>query len=234
MDHIGLAMTVAHRVGRRDEDVEQVALLGLVKAAQRFDPERGVSFGTYAWATVEGEVKRYFRDSTWSQRVDRSLQERSLAVKAVVEMLTADLGRAPTPSEIADQVGCTPEEALEALDLRSRCRTVGFSAVDGGADMSCERALGVEGGFDIIDDRSELARALRYLRPRERVIVWLRFGEELSQAEIGERLGLSQMHVSRLLEKSLRQLREMVCWQSDQAACHRPGQGSDHHPKVMQ
>lgn len=209
--HIGLALTVAHRLGRRrDDDIEQVAMEGLVKAAHRFDAERGVQFGTFAWRTIEGEIKRYFRDTNWATHVSRSLQERCVFLRDVIEQLTREKKSTPSVGAIAEASGCTPEEVIEVLELQRNGHPSSLPGTDATDADGFGVPVRVEGDFDAVDDRMELMRCMRHLPPRQQSIVWLRFGEELSQAEIGQRLGISQMHVSRLLAKSLASMREVA------------------------
>jgi len=207
LDNLGLAKTVAQRIGRRDDDVEQVAMMGLLKAAKRYDDGRGVSFSTYAWKTIEGEIKRYFRETTWSLHVGRSLQERASEVKVAIAELTAELCRSPLLTEIGDRIGCSVEEVIEVLELQRSGRTTSLHCVDED-DGEHELAIGVEGEFDLVEDRTLLRNAMKCLPKRQQEVLWLRFGEELSQTEIAKRVGVSQMHVSRLLEKSLAALRD--------------------------
>jgi len=205
----GLARRLASRSTKRPEDRDdlvQVALLGLVKALDRFEPQRGISFTTFAWATLEGELKRYHRDRDWSVRVPRRLQERYLRTSAAVEELTHELGRAPTLVEIADRTGDQVDEVTEALEVRRAHRPASIDAPTGedGAGMQ----LGAhQSEMGRVEDRGLLNYLLDRLPAREREIVKLRFVDELTQSEIAARVGLSQMHVSRLLAQSLAQMR---------------------------
>lgn len=211
--HIGFAIHVASRFrrgGRPDEDVQQVALLGLVKAVERFDPDRGVPFTAFAGPTIEGEIKRHFRDRTWPLRVPRSAQELHLDVTAARERLSVERGRAPTVSELAEALELSTDQVLLGLmvsDVRTASSIERPSDGDGGETLRERLADTVGAGYSAIDDADEVARLLEPLPERERRIVWLRFFEGLSQEEIGRTVGLSQMHVSRLLRSSLETMR---------------------------
>ncbi len=209
--HLPLADRIALRyVGRGQpyEDLRQVAYVGLVMAAQRFDPSRGASFATFAYATVSGELKKWFRDHAWPLRVARPVQETYLAVRAAVDDLTVTLERSPTTAEIAHVVGVTEEQVVEALDAGS---TLHLDSLDAPSPTDDERGHDVafeETAFDVVEERAWLVPALRALPAREREILRLRFAEGLPQSAIAARVGVSQMHVSRLLARSLALLRE--------------------------
>lgn len=209
--HFGLAASLASRFSSRNEspdDLHQAALLGLVHAIDRFDPDRGVQFTTFAWATISGELKRHFRDRTWGVRVPRRLQELYLNTAEATDSLTHDLGRSPTVAEVADRVGCSEENVLEALEARAAYRLgsidapMGDDETDGGMQLPES-----EPGYGRVEQRVVLADLVNRLPERERQIIHLRFNEELTQAEIADRVGVSQMHVSRLLSGSLQKLR---------------------------
>jgi RNA polymerase sigma-B factor len=205
---ISLGRRMSRRLGERD-DVTQVAMVGLLKAINRFDPDRGVGFTTFAWRTIEGEVKRYFRDSSWSVHVPRSLQERSIAVAQTVEQLTHDLGTSPTISQIAQDLTLTDEEVVEVLELRRATRPMSIDVDDDEQENSSPLQIGeMDDGFELSEERDALSRLLRVLPDREQEVVRLRFIDQLTQSEIANRIGVSQMHVSRLLAKSLVRLRE--------------------------
>lgn len=200
--------------GAESDDLRQVAQLALVKAVERFDPEFGVKFSTFAGRTIDGELKRYFRDRTWSVRVPRSLQERSLEVRRTVERLSLDLGRAPTVDQLAEATGLSSDEVLEALDVQSAYTSASLDRPTGSGDDS-DLTLGASlGSTDDAYEATEAAVAVRSLLDtlpdRERRILELRFFGELSQSEIAEQVGISQMHVSRLLRKTLEQLRSTM------------------------
>ena len=212
--HIGLAEYLARRFANRGEpldDLVQVASLGLLKAIDRFDPERGVEFSTYATHTIVGELKRHFRDKGWAVRAPRRMQELYLRLGKVVAALGQELGRSPTIAELAAEVQVTEEEVLEALEAGQAYRFTSLDAPAGG-DSDGE-TLGARMGSDDPDmdgaeRRATLSPLLSRLPPREQLILHLRFFEGLTQSEIATRLGISQMHVSRLLARSVAQLRE--------------------------
>ncbi|HEX8001465.1 MAG TPA: sigma-70 family RNA polymerase sigma factor [Mycobacteriales bacterium] len=210
-DHLWLADRLALRYagrGQAYEDLQQVAYLGLVLAAGRFDPDRGVAFATFAQATILGELKRHFRDFAWTMRVARPVQETFLAVRAAREELTRDTGRSPTPAELAARLGITVEQVVESLDAGA---TLHLDSLD--APVDDEEGTGrrdvafEEDGFDRAEERTWLVPALSRLPERERTILKLRFFDGLAQSAIAARLGISQMHVSRLLARSLAALR---------------------------
>jgi RNA polymerase sigma-B factor len=208
VNHLGVAITIARRIkGRPDDDVEQVAYMGLVKAADRFDPSLGVSFTTFAWRTIEGEIKRYFRDSGWTLHVSRSLQERTVHVAASVELLTHDLGHSPSTAEIAEHVGCSVEDVVESLEVHRNMRPQSLDSSSVDDDAPVEVGITDE-GFDTADARGDLQVLMRRLPDRQREVVFLRFFENLTQTEIAQRLGISQMHVSRLLAQALSSMRD--------------------------
>jgi RNA polymerase sigma-B factor len=209
-----LARQLARRYQRADEpldDLIQVASLGLIKAIDRFDPAREVAFSSYAVPTILGELKRHFRDRTWSVRVPRDLQELSLKVDKAVAQLSRDLRRAPTVIEIGEVVGATEEQVLEALEAAGAYRATSFDqprSNDDDAGDTLGDAYGTqELGFGLAEDRATLERLMASITPREREVLRLRFVEDLTQAEIGERIGVSQMQVSRLIRQSLTRLR---------------------------
>lgn len=208
-DHLGLADRLALRYAGRGqpyEDLQQVAYLGLVLAAGRYDPSRGVAFATFAHATVSGELKRHFRDHAWQLRVARPVQETYLAVRAVTEELTRGTGRSPRPREIAERLGTTVEAVVESLEAGAALHVDSLDAPideEGGTrDVAFE-----DPRFDLVEDRTWLVPALRALPERERTILKLRFFDGLAQSAIAARVGVSQMHVSRLLTRSLATLR---------------------------
>jgi RNA polymerase sigma-B factor len=209
-----LARQLARRYQRPEEpfdDIFQVACLGLVKAIDRFDLEREVAFSSYAVPTILGEIKRYFRDRTWSVRVPRDLQELALRVDRAVDQLSVDLHRQPTVPEIAAKVGFDEEDVLEALEASGAYRATSLESPRGAEDESGDTlgdTLGTEElGFTLAEDRATIAHLLRSITPREREVLRLRFQEDLTQAEIGERIGVSQMQVSRIIRQSLGRLR---------------------------
>jgi RNA polymerase sigma-B factor len=201
-----LARQLARRYQRPEEpfdDLLQVASLGLVKAIDRFDLEREVAFSSYAVPTILGEIKRYFRDRTWSVRVPRDLQELALKVDRAVARLSVDLHRQPSVQEIARAVEVPQEDVLEALESPR-------GADDDAGDTLGDTVGTDEHGFALAEDRATLAQLLRAVTPREREVLRLRFEEDLTQAEIGERIGVSQMQVSRIIRQSLARLRTVA------------------------
>jgi RNA polymerase sigma-B factor len=209
-----LARQLARRYQRPEEpfdDLFQVACLGLVKAIDRFDLEREVAFSSYAVPTILGEIKRYFRDRTWSVRVPRDLQELALKVDRAVSELALDLHRQPTVEEIADKVNAEEEEVLEALEASGAYKATSLEAPRGSEDDAGDTlgdTLGTdEPGFGLAEDRATIERLMRSLSAREREVLRLRFEEDLTQAEIGERIGVSQMQVSRIIRQSVARLR---------------------------
>jgi RNA polymerase sigma-B factor len=193
------------------EDLEQVASLALVKAIDRFDPEHGASFSSYAVPTISGELRRHFRDHTWALRVPRDLQERAVKVGKTESALQLELGRMPTAAELAERLDCTVEELLEARDAAGANRMSSIDAPvssddDEGASLA-DRLGAEDAGLAGVERELTVDSALEVLGAREREILRLRFHEELTQAAIGERVGLSQMHVSRLIRQALETLR---------------------------
>jgi RNA polymerase sigma-B factor len=213
--HMGLAEYLARRFTNRGEpldDLVQVASLGLLKAVDRFDPERGLEFSTYATPTIVGELKRHFRDKGWAVRVPRRVQELHLRLGSVVSTLSQELGRSPTIGEIARAAAVSEEEVLEAIEAGHAYRFTSLDAPTGGdEDASLSSQLGSE-DQNLIDSehRVTLSPLIAQFPPRERTILHLRFFEGLTQSEIAGRLGISQMHVSRLLARSLAQLRSQA------------------------
>ena len=209
--HMGLAAHVARRFGRRgpsDDDLRQVAFLALVKAVDRFEPDRHVAFSTFAGRTIEGEIKRHFRDHTWTVRVPRSAKETHLRLRRATDELTQRLGRSPTVPQLAEHLGIGTDEVVEGIAAGSAYSTASLDAPLG-PEGDGERQLGAEDeAFAHVSDSTLVEDLLATLPPREQEIVRLRFYEELSQSEIAERVGISQMHVSRLLRRSFEQMRE--------------------------
>jgi RNA polymerase sigma-B factor len=212
-----LARQLARRYQRAGEpldDLIQVASLGLLKAIERFDPARETAFSSFAVPTILGELKRHFRDKGWSVRVPRDLQELAVKVDRVGEDMGRELGRAPTPGEIAERVGATPEQVLEAREAAGAYRAV---SLDRPRDEEDDEAAGIadsvgadDPGFSLAEDAATVQRLMRVLTEREREVLRLRFEEDLTQSEIGERVGVSQMHVSRLIRQSVARLREVA------------------------
>jgi RNA polymerase sigma-B factor len=209
-----LARQLARRYQRPEEpfdDLFQVACLGLVKAIDRFDLEREVAFSSYAVPTILGEIKRYFRDRTWSVRVPRDLQELALKVDRAVSELSLDLHRQPTVEEIGAKVGADEEDVLEALEASGAYKATSLESPRGseeeGGDTLGDTLGTEEHGFALAEDRATIEHLMRSITPREREVLHLRFAEDLTQAEIGERIGVSQMQVSRIIRQSVARLR---------------------------
>jgi RNA polymerase sigma-B factor len=210
--HIGLAEYLARRFANRGEpldDLVQVASLGLLKAVDRFDPERGVEFSTYATHTIVGELKRHFRDKGWAIRAPRRMQELYLRLGKVVATLGQELGRSPTIAELATEVKVSEEEVLEALEAGQAYRSTSLDAPTGNeeGETLATRIGGEDPSLEDAESRATLSPLLAQLPPRERLILHMRFFDGLTQSEIATRLGISQMHVSRLLARSMAQLR---------------------------
>jgi RNA polymerase sigma-B factor len=209
--HLGLAHHLARRFGNRGEpqdDLVQVASVALIHAVDRFDPSRGFEFSTFATRTVLGELKRHFRDKGWAVRAPRRVQELYLELGGATDELTQELGHPPTVQELALRTGATEEAVLEALEAGQGYRTHSIDAPDR-QDGSVSSRLGdVESGYEGTENHQVLVEALATLPERDRLIVRLRFVEGMTQSEIAAEVGVSQMHVSRLLAGSLAKLRE--------------------------
>jgi RNA polymerase sigma-B factor len=212
-----LAHQVARRYGRTSEpldDLVQVARLGLVKAVDRFDPDRGTAFSTYAVPTMVGEIKRYFRDTGWAVHMPRSLQERVLCIEQAEKKLGSRLGRAPSVDELAQTAEMSTEEALEAMEAAGAFEARSLEAPAPAEDQEGRAYVETLGSFDerfeLVEDGDAVAGALRVLPVRERRILHMRFIREMTQSEIAERIGVSQMQISRLLRRSLQQLRDQA------------------------
>jgi RNA polymerase sigma-B factor len=212
-----LARKLARRYAASNEpfdDLVQVASLGLVKAVERFDPARGYAFTSFAVPTIVGELKRYFRDSGWAVHVDRSAQERARKVNEARHQMSATKSRPATVGELSEYLELPAEEVLDGLQTAEAYDTVSLDAprsVAGEGTVSRLEAIGDEDErLGLIDDQTTIFAAAQQLPERERQILYLRFGEDLTQSEIAKRVGVSQMQVSRLLRKSLQRLREMT------------------------
>jgi RNA polymerase sigma-B factor len=202
------------------EDLIQVASLGLIKALDGFDPKRGRSFIAYAAPTILGELRRHFRDRVWELRLPRGLQERTMAVAEAAQKLSEELGRTPTANQIAAQLEITTEEVVEALQAEEARRTLSLdvprSREDAESAPMVESVATNEAGFDRVE--AQLAAERAPLSDRERTVLRLRFEEDLNQYEIGRRLGVSQMQVSRIMRKALRKLLTAVQGEEEEAA----------------
>jgi RNA polymerase sigma-B factor len=206
--HLPLVRQLARRYAYTSEpldDLVQVGSVGLLQAIARYDARVGSNFKAYAVPTILGELRRHFRDTAWSVHLPRSLQERTRNVQVAVGVLQATLGRSPTIAEIAERIDATSEQVIEAMEARMAYRVESLDApTDADDEREKWRSAGeVDEGFDTAEQSAFLSRALRSLPERERDLVRLRFEEDLSQSEIGRRLGISQMHVSRLLRRAL-------------------------------
>ena len=210
-EFLPLAEYFARRFSGRGEPIEdltQTASLGLLNAIDRFDPGRGVPFAPYAAATIVGELKRHFRDRGWALRVPRNVQETAILVNRTMSSLWQDLGRAPTVPEIASATDIGEDDVLQALDALQAYTTDSLDAPTSDASSTAAESIGQEDvSFEISEEWLSLAPALRDLPERERMILYLRFFEGKTQTEIAEELGISQMHVSRLVSQSLEKLR---------------------------
>jgi RNA polymerase sigma-B factor len=215
--YLPLVRSLARRYANRGEQLEdlvQVGCIGLIKAIDRFDVERGVELTTYATPNIIGEIKRHFRDKGWSVRVPRGLQELNVRLSQLLEQLTIQLERSPTIAELAKAAGVDEEEVLEALESGQAYTTVSLSAPSGHggeADLDPLESLGtLEHEYEVSEDRAVLAPGLKALDERERRIIHLRFWEGLTQSQIAQQVGISQMHVSRLIRRSLEKVREEI------------------------
>jgi RNA polymerase sigma-B factor len=211
---IFLAKKFSNR-GEPLEDIVQVGYIGLLAAIERFEPQRGLEFSTFATPTIVGEIKRYFRDKSWAVKVPRRLQETMQRADVASQRLQAKLGRQPSVNEIAKELELPPEDVLEAMEASPAQRTIPFESTgpapkdDGGLQLT-ERLGREDENLDKVELQDLLDQAMRHLTPRERRIMYLRFVDELPQAEVAKRLGISQMHVSRLQRAAVEQLkREM-------------------------
>ena len=214
--YMSLVRSLARRYSYRGEQLEdlvQIGAIGLIKAIDRFDLERGVELTTYATPNIIGEIKRHFRDKGWSVRVPRGLQELNVQLSRLVEQLTVQLGRSPTIPELAKAAGVQEEEVLEALESGRAYTSLSLSVGGGGDDDDLDplESLGTEEHqYEVSEDRAVLAPGFKALDERERRILQLRFFEGLTQSQIAQQVGISQMHVSRLIRRSLEKIRETI------------------------
>jgi RNA polymerase sigma-B factor len=214
-------LPLAHKLARRYihssepyEDLVQVASVGLVKAVERFDPGRGYAFTSLAVPTILGELKRYFRDSSWALHVERGAQERARQITTAQQAVSARTGRVPTVSELSQYLELSDEQVLDGLQIAEAYDAVSLDApsasdADGGASR-LETIGEQDEQLELIDEAATIFAAARHLPERERQVLYLRFGEDLPQTEIARRIGVSQMQVSRLLRRSLARLRELT------------------------
>jgi RNA polymerase sigma-B factor len=196
------------------EDLVQVASLGLVKAVERFDPDRGFAFSSFAVPTIVGELKRYFRDTAWALHVDRGAQERARKISDAQQKLSSRTGRMPTVDELAQYLEISQEEVLDGLQTAEAYGAISLDAPLASEDDEETSRLDAIGEEDerlqLVDQHATIFAAAKHLPTREREILYLRFGEDLTQSEIADRVGVSQMQVSRLLRRSLQRLRELT------------------------
>jgi RNA polymerase sigma-B factor len=194
------------------EDLVQVGSLGLIKAVDRFDVDRGVEFSSYAVPTIVGEIRRHFRDKAWAMHVPRRLKELSVRTSRLLDELTTELGRSPTVAELAQAAGVEEEDVIDALDSAHAYSTRSLHAPfeEGGQGTLAEKLGSPDTGYDEIEDGSLVETGLDALDERERRIVELRFFEEMTQSQIAAEIGISQMHVSRLLRRALATMRGRI------------------------
>ncbi|MGH9119037.1 MAG: SigB/SigF/SigG family RNA polymerase sigma factor [Acidimicrobiales bacterium] len=227
-EHRWVAVHCARRFDNRGEpldDLIQVGMLGVLKAAERFDPEVGVSFTTFAIPTALGELRRHFRDTTWAVRVPRRMKDLHVELGAAVEFLTGELGRVPRIPELARHLGVSHDVVLETMEASGAYRAAPLASGsdddrDGGSESEAVGALDAD--LALADDRLTVRALLRGLAPRERRIVYLRYFDGLSQSEIAEIVGVSQVHVSRLLRASIDRLHDVVGATRPSASPARP------------
>jgi RNA polymerase sigma-B factor len=216
--YMSLVRSLARRYSYRGEQLEdlvQIGAIGLIKAIDRFDLDRGVELTTYATPNIIGEIKRHFRDKGWSVRVPRGLQELNVQLSRLMEQLTVQLSRSPTIPELAKASGSTEEEVLEALESGRAYSSLSLSAGGGGGDGDedldpLESIGSEEHQYEVSEDRAVLAPGFRALDERERKILQLRFFDGLTQSQIAQQVGISQMHVSRLIRRSLEKIRDEI------------------------
>ena len=215
--YMSLVRSLARRYAYRGEqldDLVQIGAIGLIKAIDRFDVNRGVELTTYATPNIIGEIKRHFRDKGWAVRVPRGLQELNVQLSKLMEQLTVQLGRSPTIPELAKAAGVEEEQVLEAIESGRAYTSLSLSVGGGGGeddDLDPLESLGTEEhGYEVSEDRAVLAPGFKSLDPRERMILQLRFFDGLTQSQIAQQVGISQMHVSRLIRRSLEKIRETI------------------------
>lgn len=217
MSHLNLVRFIANKFKNRGEPIDdliQVGYLGLLKAIDRFDPSRGLEFTTFATPTIMGEIKRHFRDKGWSVRVPRRLQELSAKVNQATDTLTSQLQRSPTIAEIADFLDATVDEVLEAMESSSAYSSVSLEAPSGADDDDTpsviDRYATEDSDLAFTDDRIIIEEALASFSPRERDVIEMRFLKGMTQIEIAEKLGISQVQVSRLLRRTLKKIQDKI------------------------
>jgi RNA polymerase sigma-B factor len=213
--HLPLVHSLARRYSYTSEpfdDLVQVGSVGLLHALSRYDPKVGSSFRAFAAPTIIGELRRHFRDHAWSVHLPRSLQERTRLVQLAIGELSGSLGRSPTISEVAERIGATSEQVVEAMEARFAYRVDSLDAPNDKRDEPDQwHTAGVEDpGYTTAEQSATLSRALKALPPRELTLIRLRFEHDLSQSEIGRAMGISQMHVSRLLRRALARMQAIA------------------------
>jgi RNA polymerase sigma-B factor len=212
--YLPVVQHIARRFAGRGEpvdDLEQAGTVGLLNAVDRFEPDRGIDFLSYAVPTITGEVRRHFRDRTWSMRVPRRLKDLQSSINTAVSQLSQDLNRAPRPSEIAALLGISTDEVVEGLDAQQAYRSTSLDELVSGADTALADTLGAaDAELDKVEYRQTLAPLLDELPERERTILVLRFFGNMTQTQIADRVGISQMHVSRLLAQTVAGLRRKL------------------------
>ena len=220
--YMSLVRSLARRYSYRGEQLEdlvQIGAIGLIKAIDRFDIDRGVELTTYATPNIIGEIKRHFRDKGWSVRVPRGLQELNVQLSRLMEQLTVQYGRSPTIPELAKASGSQEEEVLEALESGRAYSSLSLSSGGGGdgeEDLDPLESIGTEEHqYEVSEDRAVLAPGFRALDARERKILQLRFFDGLTQSQIAQQVGISQMHVSRLIRRSLEKIRAEIAVDDD-------------------
>jgi RNA polymerase sigma-B factor len=222
--YMSLVRSLARRYSYRGEQLEdlvQIGAIGLIKAIDRFDLDRGVELTTYATPNIIGEIKRHFRDKGWSVRVPRGLQELNVQLSRLIEQLTVQLGRSPTIGELAKAASVEEEEVLEALESGRAYSSLSLSGGGGGhdddGDLDPLESIGeVEHQYEVSEDRAVLEPGFRVLDERERKILHLRFFRGLTQSQIAAQVGISQMHVSRLIRRSLEKIRDEIAAEGDE------------------
>ena len=226
--YMSLVRSLARRYSYRGEQLEdlvQIGAIGLINAIDRFDIDRGVELTTYATPNIIGEIKRHFRDKGWAVRVPRGLQELNVQLSRIVEQLTVQLGRSPTIPELAAAAGAQEEQVLEALESGRAYSALSLSSTtssDGEETLDPLESIGTEEHqYEVSEDRAVLAPGFKALAERERWILQLRFFDGLTQSQIAQQVGISQMHVSRLIRRSLEKIREVVEADGETAAGRR-------------
>lgn len=217
VSHLNLVRFLANKFKNRGEpfdDLMQVGTIGLIKAIDRFDPARGLEFTTFATPTIMGEIKRHFRDKGWSVRVPRRLQELSAKVNQTTDELTRELQRPPSVAEVAERLEVSVDEVLEAMESSSAYSSVPLEGTGQGADEDAPSIIDhyatEDEGLATSDDRMTIEDAIAGFTPREQDVMRMRFDQGMTQAEIAERLGISQVQVSRMLRKSLKQVQQRL------------------------